>query len=88
MEPGYSRLRIEDLVLPDQGATLKHSAIDVLMFMMPDGIERTMRVWDELLDSGRLRILQVWSDQSGAKPVIEAELKAIEVPLLNCRSPT
>ena len=81
MEPGYSRLLIEDLVLPDQGATLKHSAIDVLMFMMPGGIERTMGAWKELLDSVGLHILQVWSDESGAEPVIEAELKVIKGPL-------
>lgn len=75
MKPGYSRLLIEDLVLPDRGADLRSSAVDVLMYMMPGGIERAMSEWVELLDSVGLRILKVWSDESGAEPVIEAELK-------------
>ena len=76
MKPGYSRLLIDDIVLPDQGASPKHSAIDMLMFLMPGGIERTLGAWKELLDSAGLQILKVWSDESTAEPIIEAELKA------------
>ena len=75
MKPGYSRVLIDDIVLPDQGAGAKHSAIDMLMYLMPGGIERTLGAWQALLDSVGLRILKVWGDESTAEPVIEAVLK-------------
>ena len=81
MKPGYSRLLIDDIVLPDQGASPKHSTIDMLMYLVPGGIERTLGAWKELLDSAGLHILKVWSDENTAEPVIEAELKASEGPL-------
>ena len=81
MKPGYSRLLIEDIVLPDQGTSPKHSAIDMLMYLMPGGIERTLGAWKELLNSAGLQILKVWSDEIIAEPVIEAELKASESSL-------
>lgn len=81
MKPGYSRLVIDDIVLPDQRASPKHCALDMLMYMVPGGIERTMGAWKELLDSAGLQILKVWSDESTAEPIIEAELKASEGPL-------
>ena len=76
MKPGYSRLLIDDIVLPDQGASPRHSAIDMAMFLMPGGIERTLGAWKELLDSAGLQILKTWSDENSAEPIIEAELKA------------
>ena len=78
MKPGYSRLLIDDIVLPDQGASAKHAAIDMLMYLMPGGIERTLGAWEALLDSAGLRILKVWGDESTAEPVIEAALKGGE----------
>ena len=45
------------------------------MFMMTGVVEHTMGAWEELLDSVRLRILKLWSDRSGAEPVIDAELR-------------
>ena len=78
MKPGYSRLLIDDIVLPDQGASAKHTAIDIIMYLMPGGIERTLEAWEALLDSAGLRILNVLGDENLAEPVIEAVLKGGE----------
>ncbi|KAL8966327.1 MAG: hypothetical protein Q9183_003419 [Haloplaca sp. 2 TL-2023] len=78
MEPGYSRLLIEDQVLPDRGANATQASIDMTMYVMTGGIERTQDVWRELLDSAGLEIIKIWSDTKGSVPVIEAELKARE----------
>lgn len=83
MKPGYSRLLIEDLVLPDRGADLRHSAVDFLMYMMPGGVERTLSAWKELLDSAGLQIVKIWRDEYGQEPVIEAELKEPEELISN-----
>lgn len=75
MKPGYSRLLIEDMVLPDRGATMRQASVDVEMYFMPGGIERTVGQWEDLLEFAGLQIIKIWSDGSGMESVIEAELK-------------
>ena len=75
MKPGYSRLLIEDLVLPDQGADMRQASVDLTMYLMPEGIERTVAQWKTLLESAGLVIIKIWSEESGMESVIEAELK-------------
>ena len=75
MKFGYSRLLIEDLVMPDQGADMRQASVDMTMYFMPEGIERTADQWKELLEHVGLQIVKIWSDGSGMESVIEAELK-------------
>ena len=75
MRFGYSRLLIEDLVMPDRGADMRQASVDMTMYFMPEGIERTAGQWKELLESVGLQIIKIWSDGSGMESVIEAELK-------------
>ena len=76
MKPGYSRLLIEDLVLPDRGADMRQASVDMTMYFMPEGIERTADQWKDLLGREGLQIIKIWSDGSGMESIIEAELKA------------
>ena len=75
MKFGYSRLLIEDLVMPDRGADMRQASVDMTMYFMPEGIERTADQWKELLEHVGLQIIKIWSDGSGMESVIEAELK-------------
>ena len=75
MEKGYSRLLIDDYVLPDVGAPIRGSAMDFLMMMFCSGIERTKRQWGSLLDRCGLEIVQIWGGRSDYEQVIEAQLK-------------
>ena len=75
MKPGYSKLVIQDLILPDHGADLRQASLDITMYFMPEGIERTLGQWKDLLDSVGLQINRIWSEPSGIESVIEAELK-------------
>ena len=75
MKFGYSRLLIEDLVMPDRGADMRQASVDMTMYFMPEGIERTAGQWQELLEHAGLQIIKIWSDGSGMESVIEAELK-------------
>lgn len=43
MEEGYSRVLIDEYVLPNKGASLRGPAMDFVMMMYISGIERTMR---------------------------------------------
>ena len=74
MKAGYSRLLIEDLVLPDRGADMRQASVDMTMYFMPEGIERTAGQWKELLGHAGLQIVKIWSDGSGMESIIEAEL--------------
>lgn len=75
MKNDYSVLLIQDMVLPDTGATLRGSTQDVLMMMFPAGIERTKTQWQKLLIAAGLELRKVWTDEKAAEPVLEATLK-------------
>lgn len=75
MKRGYSRQLIEDLVLPDRGADMGQASVDMTMYFMPAGIERTAGQWKDLRECAGLQIIKIWSDGSGMESVIEAELK-------------
>ena len=76
MEKGYSRLLIDDYVLPNTNAPLRGPAMDFLMMMYTSGIERTMRQWETLVETCGLEIVKVWGVDSGHEQVIECQLKA------------
>lgn len=76
MEKGYSRVLIDEYVLPNTGASLRGSSMDFLMMMYASGIERTLQQWERLLDASGLEIIKVWGMDSGYEQVIECQLKA------------
>ena len=76
MENGYSRLLIDDYVLPNTGASFRGASMDFMMMMYASGIERTMRQWESLLETSGLEILKVWGVDSGHEQVIECHSKA------------
>jgi hypothetical protein len=75
MEKGYSRILIDDYVLPNTKAPICGSLMDLLMMMFLSGIERTERQWNTLLDRCGLEIVKRWKTRSDYESVIEAKLK-------------
>ncbi|CAK3792409.1 S-adenosyl-L-methionine-dependent methyltransferase [Lecanosticta acicola] len=75
MDPKYSRILIDDYVLPDTGADLRAASMDVLMMIFASGMERTRHQWEELLGSVGLEIVKVWSHEAGVESVIEAKMR-------------
>lgn len=75
MEEGYSRILIDDYVLPNTGASMRGASMDFLMMMFCSGIERTRSQWEKLLDSSGLEIVKVWGTRSDFEQVIEAQLR-------------
>ena len=76
MEKGYSRILIDEFVLPNTSASLRGSAMDFMMMMYTSGIERTMQQWEKLLQASGLEIIKVWGVDSGHEQVIECQLRA------------
>jgi len=75
MEQGYSKLLINDFVLPDVDVPLHPALMDLMMLSLCSGVERSEKQWRALLDSIGLEITKIWRTD-GVEAVIEAMLKA------------
>lgn len=73
MTPGYSKLIVEELILADQGEGFRGAAMDMLMLMMVEGVERSMGQWRDMFESVRLRISGVWRSVDGSECIMECE---------------
>jgi hypothetical protein len=72
MEPGYSKLLIKDLLIPDRNAPWAFTALDVNVMQSLSGQERTESQFRELLDSVGLKIEGIWGHKNALDVVIEA----------------
>lgn len=75
MEKGYSKLLIEDYIIPDQGAWPKETLTDMIVMVWCPGVERTRQRWTELLESVGLKVMKFWLPDGYHKGIIEAELQ-------------
>ncbi|KAL8945984.1 MAG: hypothetical protein Q9222_007557 [Ikaeria aurantiellina] len=75
MEKGYSKVLIHEWVLPDVGAPLQGSLMDLNMMCIPGGMERTESQWRGVLDEAGLKIEKIWVESPEMESLIEAVLK-------------
>jgi hypothetical protein len=73
MKPGYSKLLINENVIPDTGAYWETTSLDLIMMEIGSG-ERTERQWQTLLESAGLNVVKIWTAQRGVESLIECEL--------------
>ena len=71
---GYSKLLINENVVPDQGAHWLSTALDLNMMASVSASERTEPQWRESLELAGFHIVKIWSSESGTESLIEAEL--------------
>ena len=74
MEPGYSKLIINDIVLPDQGATRFAAQSDMNMLALLAAMERSETQWRQLLEKAGLEVVKIWPGVP--ESVIEATFRA------------
>lgn len=55
MTPGYSKILINEWILPDTGASLQEASLDMQMMMAFGGMERGESQWKELLERSGLK---------------------------------
>lgn len=74
MAPGYSRLIVNEHVIPAAGANWEATSVDIYMMGLFGARERTEEDWRALLE-GRcgLRIRGIWNPGNGVEGVIECE---------------
>ena len=74
MAKGRSKLLINEVVLPNEGASWQQTSKDLTMMSMVNGLERTEAQWRELLSEVSLKITGIWTRDVDSESVIEAVL--------------
>lgn len=73
MRKGYSKLLINELVLPDTHVPPRAAFLDLSMMAVEAGVERTSQHWHTLMESAGFHVEKIWSS-SGPESIIEAVL--------------
>ena len=74
MKPGFSKVLIHEIVVPDQNAHWLITGLDLIIMVLTAASERTEKQWENLLGSVGLRIVKIWGHPESTKSLIEADL--------------
>lgn len=75
MKPGFSRVLVEEYILPDLGSRSLPCMTDLAVMAFCSGLERTKYRWVRLLEGvAGLKILKFWVREGDGLGIIEAEL--------------
>lgn len=75
MTPGYSKLLINEHVIPATGANWEATYLDLYMMVQFGSRERTEEEWKILLEEKcGMRIVGIWNPGNGVEAVIECEI--------------
>ena len=75
MMPGYSKILLNEHVLPDQGCDIIAAQIDISMMAELAATERSEGQWHELVESAGLKIENMWTFSPNTERIIELGLK-------------
>ena len=75
MDPGYSRLLIDEWVLPDSHASEMAANMEINMMLNFNAIERTRSQWKVLLEHAGLQIVDVSGSSDDSEAIIKARIK-------------
>jgi hypothetical protein len=74
MLPGYSKLLVGNVILPDENVPLRQSGLDIAMLFMHSGSQRSEAEWRALLEEAGFHVRKVWQPDGDGDGVIEAEV--------------
>lgn len=74
MKKGYSKILINENVIPDMDAHWLTTSLDIVMMSVVASCERTEGSWRRLLSSVGLTVVKIWTYEKGSESLIEAEL--------------
>ena len=72
MRKGYSKIVINEMVIPDVGARWAETHWDWTMLACLSAMERTDHQWRELLTSVDLKVVKIWTHPDATESIIEA----------------
>lgn len=74
MKPGYSKLLINEYVIPAVKANWQATSLDIIMMADQSSRERTAGEWEAMLTKAGFKICKIWSSPIGGQALIECEL--------------
>ncbi|KAI2464645.1 putative O-methyltransferase [Annulohypoxylon bovei var. microspora] len=74
MKPGYSRLLINEIIVPDRNPTWPVTSMDQLVFVLGAMAERTEAHWESILKRAGFKIVRIYNYEMGSESLIEADL--------------
>ena len=74
MEKGYSKILINDFVVPDQGAHWAQTSLDLALMSTLGAKHRTRAEHHALVEGAGLRIANIYSHPQSLDSLIEVEL--------------
>lgn len=78
MKPGYSKLLINEHVVPARNVYWETSALDLLMMSVHAAKERTEAEWNYLIEGlAGLKLVKIWDGGKGNESLIECELPVL-----------
>jgi O-methyltransferase domain len=72
-KPGYSKLLVQTIVIPEQGYHERDAMLDINMLVLC-GTERNESQWRELLDKAGFKIVKIVKAEAGSYAMIECDL--------------
>ncbi|KAF3901715.1 O-demethylpuromycin-O-methyltransferase [Arthrobotrys entomopaga] len=74
LERGYSKVLINEIVVPDRNAHWYETSVDILMMVAHSAAERREKQWRALIESVGLKICKIWECGTEPEKLIEVEL--------------
>ena len=75
MTPGYSKILLNELVIPDIGCGIIAAQMDMTMMACAASEERSESQWQNILGSVGLKIEKIWTNVPEAESIIESVLE-------------
>ncbi|KAI0818265.1 putative O-methyltransferase [Xylaria sp. FL0064] len=76
MKPGYSKILLHEMIMPQEGASTFYAVLDLAMMAFNSGMERTERQWEKLMEKAGLKVVRFWaSAQEDGDGIAEAVLE-------------
>ena len=72
MRKGYSKLLINEMVIPNVGSGYREAQYDWTMLACLSAMERDEKQWRNLLNSVGLEMVKIWSNPQTTESIIEA----------------
>ena len=74
MKPGYSKVLIIEMAVPDLGADIVPAQLDILMMTALAACERTASHWKSVVEKAGLKLEKIWTGNPDSESVIEVVL--------------
>lgn len=74
MIPGYSKVIVGNIILPDTNVPLRNSGLDIAMLVLHSGQQRSETEFRELFESVGMSVVKIWHPPGDGDGVVEAEL--------------